>query len=159
MSKALNPYAAPMSETDSGPGFFRVASRVAGLMLAGKVVRLFVIAARGFEVPLLIVYILLCLLACRISTRRGYGIFLGLFLGLVFPVVGWLIVALMPRTSAAREQDRIERETQGELKEASQLAACPKCGRHNSIKTRVCPRCDHHLLAIASNSAEVRKAA
>jgi hypothetical protein len=137
-----NPYESPRSDNGNAPDLLL---RIVGLMLAAPLVWMIWIGARNFLLPSTILHVLLCLLACRIAVRRGYRLWVGLLPGLLLPALGWLIVAFLPRTETAKDQDRIEADTRSELATSSQTMPCPKCGRLNSVATRICPRCDHHL--------------
>ena len=97
--------------------------------------------------PLLgfVVYVLLCLLACRIAVRRGYHVLVGMIPGLLLPRLAWLLLCFLPRTSAASEWYKLEAETQRELDDDSRIVPCLHCGRRNSVHTIVCPRCDRHV--------------
>jgi hypothetical protein len=95
------------------------------------------------------IWIGLGLWGARIAARKGYIPVFGMIVFLIFCVIcgplGLVVFACMPRTKEGREQARIEREIQIELRHSRQTQACPKCGRENSVNTLICPRCEYRV--------------
>ena len=144
MSKAAtNPFQSPTG--GDGPGALGTMSRIVGIILAVPLIAIIYLFARFSPLTLIVWHAALCLLGCRIAKLRGYSLWIGLPVGILIPVVGWLVLLLLPRTAAAKEQRHLEMATQRELAAAKQTLLCPSCGRENSIATRVCPRCDLRL--------------
>jgi hypothetical protein len=116
---------------------------------------------------LIVVDLLFGWLACRVTVRRGYSLALGVGLAFVSPWTGallaamfpppfdlfailfarfgWLLPFFLPPTAAASQRYQVEAATEQQLQSDSQLVSCPACGRRNSVRTRVCPRCERHV--------------
>lgn len=103
-----------------------------------------------------VLWIVCGFLSARILARKGYSPILGAFIGLgmgmclyIFAPVGLLLLLAIPPTNRAMRLADLDRKTREDLAVESQTRACRKCGRLNSIVTRVCPRCDEHLFVDA----------
>ncbi len=81
--------------------------------------------------------------ASYIAIRRGQPLILGILWGVLAGPAGVIRMAVRPQTRLGQELD----DLQAENKHASQTAACPNCGRMNSVLTTHCPRCDQKLEA------------
>ncbi len=85
----------------------------------------------------------LCFLGSLTVVRAtSIPLFLSVFL---FPVVGGLIsvglAACMPRTTRGGRMHAEEQALELELARACATVPCARCGRDNSVETRICPRC------------------
>jgi len=91
------------------------------------------------------IWILLGIVGGTILARKGYSPNLGIAIGVFLGPLGLLVAALIPATSEAHRQATLRRETDAELSAAAKTHPCPNCGRHNSVATRVCPRCEYRF--------------
>jgi hypothetical protein len=53
-------------------------------------------------------------------------------------VVGGIVVFFLRKSDSADEATDQDSDDQG-------VIPCPNCGRLNSVRSRICPRCDRHL--------------
>ncbi len=65
-------------------------------------------------------------------------------LGLLPFEFGLVMIAARNLHHLAKEAAE-EKEVQAEVAADSVTAPCPRCGRLNSVRTRICPRCEQHL--------------
>ena len=97
------------------------------------------------SLPGILGWIAFGMLGGYIAAHKGYppkwGILAGVFLG----PIGLVIAALLPTTKEGRETAELDRQIRSELAYSKQTRRCPRCGRENSIVTRICPQCDHRI--------------
>jgi RNA polymerase subunit RPABC4/transcription elongation factor Spt4 len=86
-----------------------------------------------------------------IAIRRGQPLILGVLLGTCLGPLGVIIVAFLPATELGQHLDKIR----AQAKVDRQTIACPNCGRMNSIRSKVCPRCDALLDGLNENAEPV----
>ncbi len=78
--------------------------------------------------------------AIYIAIRRGQSLLVAICLGAIGPI-GVVIVALLPTTERGRQLNELYEEAKFDAK----TITCPNCGRVNSRRSKVCPRCDTRI--------------
>ncbi len=73
---------------------------------------------------------------------RGWNILF--LLGLLPLECGVLMMASRNLHQLAKEAEE-EREVKAEIAADSVTVPCSRCGRLNSVRTKICPRCEQHL--------------
>src|SRR5262245_4837443 len=94
---------------------------------------------------LFVPWIILGLFGGYLVAHKGYSPWIGIIIALVCGPTGLVLAALLPSTQRGRELAELARQTNIELRNSKKYQACPKCGRWNSVTTKVCPRCEFHF--------------
>jgi hypothetical protein len=87
-------------------------------------------------------YGLLGLIGGYIAAHKGYAPKWGILAGIFIGPIALIVAACLPKTKEARERTELEIKTKLELAYTSQTQPCPRCGRENSVATRICPQCE-----------------
>src|SRR5262245_20451636 len=94
---------------------------------------------------LVMFYGLLGLLGGYIAAHKGYAPTWGILAGIFIGPIALIIALCLPMTQEARERAALARKTSEELAYSRQTQPCPRCGRRNSVITRICPQCEFRL--------------
>jgi|SRR4051812_29131441 hypothetical protein len=94
---------------------------------------------------LLIPYAVLGLIGGWIAAHKGYPPVWGIIAGVAFGPLALVVAACLPQTAEARDRARAQAQTEHDLAISRQLQPCPRCGRENSVVTRICPQCDYRF--------------
>src|SRR5262245_60810774 len=89
-----------------------------------------------------LIYAALGLVGGYIAAHKGYAPKWGILAGIFGGPIALAVAALLPATKEAAQRAQLEAETRHELERSRQTQPCPRCGRHNSVLTRICPQCE-----------------
>jgi uncharacterized membrane protein YeaQ/YmgE (transglycosylase-associated protein family) len=95
--------------------------------------------------PGIVGWIVFGLLGGYIAAHKGYPPRWGILAGVILGPIGVVIAAVLPTTQEGRETAELDRQILSELHYSKQTRRCPRCGRENSIVSRICPQCDYRF--------------
>jgi len=79
------------------------------------------------------------------AAYKGYPRFLSILVCIPLGPLGFIGVFLLPPVGEGCDRVAEDRRVDRELAESKEGVCCPKCGRENSVSTKVCPRCEQRL--------------
>ena len=77
-----------------------------------------------------------------LSGLRSHSPYLAMLLGALIGPLGLVLLMILPE---GRSRHTLSDRGPYQEEEVASTAACPTCGRVNSVLTRVCPRCETQL--------------
>jgi hypothetical protein len=83
--------------------------------------------------------------AAALAAYRGYPYPISAMLGMLFGPIAFVVAMLLPPVGEGRRRAAEDDDVEREVNEAKDTFTCPECGRHNSVATRICPRCNHRF--------------
>ncbi len=93
----------------------------------------------------LIVWLFFGIGAASLAAYRGYPYPLSATLGVLFGPFAFLVAVILPPVGEGRSRAADDDQVEREVREAKGTFTCPECGRHNSVATRICPRCNRRF--------------
>jgi tetratricopeptide (TPR) repeat protein len=81
-----------------------------------------------------------------IMASKGHNVITGFLMGLLLGPLGLIIAFLLPEKSSRIDYEldkSVHRNPDQSVTDAT--SPCPSCGRVNSVRTKVCPRCETRL--------------
>lgn len=98
-------------------------------------------------IPGIVGWIVFGFLGGYIAAHKGYPPKWGIVAGVLLGPIGIVIAAVLPATQQGRETAKLESQIYSELNYSRQTRPCPRCGRENSVVTRICPQCEYRTAA------------
>jgi hypothetical protein len=89
------------------------------------------------------IWVFFGVIGTSIAVYRGYPYWLCALIGMPLGPVFLVVAFLLPPVGEGRLRAAKDAHVEREVSEASYTLPCPKCGRQNSVATRICPRCNH----------------